>query len=194
MKNNTEIKEIWKNQEIIEPKLIEFTKSVKSFKHKNTKIIVFVNVLLILTSIFIVCIWINFQPKLLTTKIGIVISIIAMLIYVIALNKTITSNKEKFNLDNNQYLLQLINLKNKQKFMQNTMLKIYFVLLSFGMCLFLFEYVQLMSSLLGIVVYSSTIIWVAINWFYLRPKIIEKQNLEINELIGKLEKINSQIY
>jgi hypothetical protein len=193
MKNNIDINEIWKNQEIIEPNLTEFIKNVNSFKNKNLKNIIIVNVLLLLTSVFIFFIWIYFQPKLITTKVGIVTTIIAMLIYVIALNKTITINKEKFNVDNNEYLLQLINLKNKQKFLQNTMLKVYFILFSIGLCLYLIEYVQLMNLILGIIVYSLTLLWIAINWFYFRPKIIKKQNLKINELISRYENINYEL-
>lgn len=193
MKNTININQIWKRQEIIEPNLVEFIKSANSIKSKNLKNIILVNVLLLLTSVFIIFIWIYFQPKLITTKVGILITIIAMLIYIIALNKTITINKEKFNLDNNQYLQQLINLKNKQRFLQNTMLKVYFILFSVGLCLYLIEYVQLMNLILGIIVYSLTLFWLAVNWFYFSPKIIKKQNLKINELISKVEKINNQI-
>ena len=135
----------------------------------------------------------EFQPKLVTTKIGIVTTIIAMLIYAIAVNKTISINKEKFNVDNKQYLKQLINLKNKQRFLQNTMLKVYFILFSIGLCLYLIEYVQLMNLILGIIVYSSTLLWIGINWFYFRPKIIKTQNLKIDELISKIKNINNQI-
>ena len=194
MKSNINIDEIWKNQEIFEPNLNQFVKNIDSFRNKNLKNIILVNVLFILTSIFIIWIWIYFQPKLITTKIGIVTTIIAMFIYVIALNKTIKINKEKFDINNNQYLKQLINLKSKQKFLQNTMMKIYFIMLSVGICLYLIEYVQLMSFTMRIIVYSATLLWFAINWFYFRPKIIKKQNLKINELISKFEKINNQIY
>lgn len=193
MKNNIDINEIWKNQEIIETNLTEFINNVNSFKNKNLKNIIIVNVLLLLTSVFIVLIWIYYQPKLMTTKIGIVTIIIAMLIYVIVLNKTITINKEKFNVNNSQYLFQLINLKNKQRFIQNTMLKVYFILFSIGLCLYLFEYVQLMNLILGITVYASTLLWIAINWFYFRPKIIKKQNLKINELISRYENMNNEL-
>ena len=191
MKNN--INEIWKNQEIPEVNLNEIKKNIDSFRNKNLKNIILVNVLFILTSIFIIWIWNYFQPKLITTKIGIVTTILSMLIYVIALNKTIMLNKEKFDINNNLYVKQLINLKNKQKFLQNTMMKIYFILLSVGMCLYLIEYVQLMSFTMGIIVYKTTLLWFAINWFYFRPKIIKKQNLKIDELISEFEKINNQI-
>ena len=191
MKNN--INEIWKNQEIPEVNLNEIKKNIDSFRNKNLKNIILVNVLFILTSIFIIWIWNYFQPKLITTKIGIVTTILSMLIYVIALNKTIMLNKEKFDINNNLYVKQLINLKNKQKFLQNTMMKIYFILLSVGMCLYLIEYVQLMSFTMGIIVYKTTLLWFVINWFYFRPKIIKKQNLKIDELISEFEKINNQI-
>ena len=194
MKNNININEIWKNQEIVKPNETEFLKNLNSFKKKNLKNIILSNVLLILTSSFIGFIWIYFQPQMITTKIGIVISILAMFVYTFALNKTIILNKENFIVDNNQYLNQLISLKNKQKFLQNTMMKVYFILLSLGICLYLIEYVLQMSLNLAILVYTTTLVWIAINWFYFRPKIVKKQNLKTNELISKLEKINNQFH
>lgn len=194
MKSNMDIKEIWNNQKIIEPSINEFFKMVSNFKKKYIKSIILANAFLILTSAVIVFIWVYFQPQYITTKIGIITIIFSMLIYIIALNKTILFYQEKFNLDNNQYLFHLIQIKNKQHFLQNTMMKIYFILLSAGLGLYLIEYTQKMSLFLGITAYFATLFWIALNWFYFRPKIIKKQNLKIDELISRVEEISRQIY
>ena len=45
----------------------------------------------------------------------------------------------------------------------------------------------------GITTYGATAIWVALNWFYIRPKVIEKQNTKLNELLTKLSELNNQM-
>lgn len=193
MKSNIDIKEIWNNQEIIAPNINDFFKIVSNFKKTQIKTIIIANIFLILISAFIVFIWIYFQPKLITTKIGIVTIIFSMLINIIALNKTMIFYQEKFNLDNNQYLHHLINLKNKRHFLQNTMMKVYCILLSIGLGLYLVEYTQKMNLLLSVIAYFTTLLWIIVNWFYFRPKVIKKQNIELDELISKLENLNRQI-
>lgn len=192
MSNNIDFQEIWNNQKIIVPNETDFKKSLSSFNRKNIRTILIVNVLFVITSVLIISIWIYFQPKLITTKIGIVLVILAMLIYAITLNKTIGLYKENLSLNNSQFLQQLIEIKSKQKFLQTKMLTLYFILLSLGLGLYLIEYAQLMSKISGLITYSSTIIWIAFNWFYLKPKFINKQNLKLNKLIENLEKVNNQ--
>ena len=41
--------------------------------------------------------------------------------------------------------------------------------------------------------YFLTFLWIAINWFYFRPKSIKKQDKAINELIEKFGNLSSQL-
>ncbi|MBK6772550.1 MAG: hypothetical protein IPG78_10570 [Ignavibacteria bacterium] len=41
--------------------------------------------------------------------------------------------------------------------------------------------------------YFTTLMWIAFNWFYLRPRQIKKQRAKTDELIIKLEMLNRQI-
>jgi hypothetical protein len=92
-----------------------------------------------------------------------------------------------------EYLQQLIKLKEKQTFQQTTMLSVYFIILSLGIGLYLFEYASRMTITWGIITYAITILWFAINWFYLRPKTITKQNAKLNKLLVEFEKLNKQM-
>jgi hypothetical protein len=73
------------------------------------------------------------------------------------------------------------------------MLSIYFILLALGIGLYMFEYVSKMTITWGIITYAITILWFAINWFYVRPKTITKQNAKLNKLLGEFEKLNNQM-
>jgi hypothetical protein len=53
----------------------------------------------------------------------------------------------------------------------------------------MYEYTALMSPTAAILSYLLTFIWIAFNWFYIRPKTIRKQESQLNEMIERFEKI-----
>jgi hypothetical protein len=48
----------------------------------------------------------------------------------------------------------------------------------------MFEYVLRMTLLDGLLTYGITGLWIAFNWFYLKPKIIKKQQQKLNDSIA----------
>ena len=131
---------------------------------------------------------------MISTKLGIVMIILAMALFVFVSNQTIPLlSKVDFDLDIRESIKQLFKYREKQIFLQTTMLNIYFIILSAGICLYMFEYASKMTFLLAAVSYFTTLLWIAFNWFYLRPKQIKKQRSKTEELISKLEKFNVQI-
>jgi hypothetical protein len=194
METNIDLKKIWNTQKIETPKVeILYAKANKLKSRSFLKLIV-VNITLLLTITFIGFIWYYYQPELVTTKIGIIFTILAMLIFLLPYNKQFSLlSKTKTEPNNKEYLQQLIKLKEKQTFQQTTMLSIYFILLALGIGLYMFEYVSKMTITWGIITYAITILWFAINWFYVRPKTITKQNAKLNKLLGEFEKLNNQM-
>lgn len=98
-----------------------------------------------------------------------------------------------YEMDTLHYLQQLLKLKAKQLFLQTTILNVYFILLSLGICLYMYEYTYRMTMLWATVIYGVTLSWIALNWFVFRPLTIRKQQKILNELIEKFEKINNQL-
>jgi hypothetical protein len=194
METNIDFKKIWNTQKIKTPKVeILYAKANKLKSRSFLKLIV-VNITLLLTITFIGFIWYYYQPELVTTKIGIIFTILAMLIFLLPYNKQFSLlSKTKTEPNSKEYLQQLIKLKEKQTFQQTTMLSIYFILLALGIGLYMFEYVSKMTITWGIITYAITILWFAINWFYVRPKTITKQNAKLNKLLGEFEKLNNQM-
>jgi predicted signal transduction protein with EAL and GGDEF domain len=194
METNIDFKKIWNTQKIKTPKVeILYAKANKLKSRSFLKLIV-VNITLLLTITFIGFIWYYYQPELVTTKIGIILTILAMLIFLLPYNKQFSLlSKTKTEPNSKEYLQQLIKLKEKQTFQQTTMLSIYFILLALGIGLYMFEYVSKMTITWGIITYAITILWFAINWFYVRPKTITKQNAKLNKLLGEFEKLNNQM-
>lgn len=193
--NNIDFTNIWKQQKDVQPNKDELLNKLKKYKKSNIKRLFISNVLLIATSGFIIFIWFYYQPQFITTKLGIVLTILAMSIYLFAYNKQYSFfNSLDATQSNIDYLKSLTALKNKQKFIQTTMLSIYFIMLSTGICLYMYEYTSRMTMFWAIFTYGITLTWIAINWFYLRPKTIKKQQTKLNELIEKFETVNKQLH
>jgi predicted signal transduction protein with EAL and GGDEF domain len=194
MENNLGLKKIWNKQKIETPRVeILYTKANK-LKSRSYLRLILVNITLLLTITFIGFIWYYYQPELVTTKIGIILAILAMIIFVLSFNKQFSLlSKNKTEINSKEYLHQLIRLKEIQVYQQTTIINTYFIVLSLGIGLYMFEYVSKMTITWGIIIYAITILWFAINWFYLRPKIITKQNAKLNKLLVEFEKLNNQM-
>ncbi|CAI8720020.1 hypothetical protein [Chryseobacterium sp. IT-36CA2] len=194
MATNIDFKNIWKQQTSNKPNMEELLGKLKKFRSQNLRRLIFTNIGLITTSLFILFIWYWYQPEMITTKIGIVLVILAMVIFLFAYNKMfMVFYKIDQTQSNNEYLQSLYIVKSKQKFMQTTILNLYFIMLFLGIVLYMYEYTSRMTFSSGILAYAITFAWIAFNWFYLRPKAIKKQQGKLDELINKFEEINNQL-
>lgn len=194
MDTNIDFKNIWKQQTSPKPNMEELLNKLKKFKNENLRKLILTNLLLIATCVCIAFIWDRYQPQLISTKIGIVLVIMAMVIFLLAYNRMFMIFYKIDNTQSNsEYLQKLYLVKNKQKFMQTSMLNLYFIMLFWGICLYMYEYTSKMSSFSGILVYAAVLIWIGFNWFYIRPKTINKQQRKIDGLINKFEEINNQL-
>ena len=194
MENNIDFKNLWKQQSVSPPNMEELLSKVKHFKRVSIRKLVITNVLLIATSVFIGFIWYRYQPQFVSTKIGIVLIIFAMVLYLFVYNKLITFYKNiEGNQSNSEYLQKLISIKAKQQYLQSSVLSLYFILLGSGLSLYMYEYASRMTILWAIVAYAVTLGWIGFTWFYLRPKEIKKEQNRINTLIAKFEAVNNQL-
>ena len=193
METEIDLKKIWNKQEVETPKVETLYAKANKLKSRSFLKLIAVNITLLLTTILIGLIW-YYQPELVITKIGITLTILAMVIFLLPYNKQFSLlSKNKTEPNSKEYLQQLTRLKEKQVFQQTTMLSVYFIILSLGIGLYLFEYVSKMTVTWGVITYAITMLWFGINWFYLRPKAITKQNVELNKLLVEFEKLNNQM-
>lgn len=192
--NNIDFKDLWKKQTVNQPNIEDLMARLKQFKKAGLRSLWITNILLFATSAFILFVWYYYQPQFISTKIGIVLTILAMVIYVVVYNRLLGSFK---NIDttqtNQEYLQKLILIRKKQQFIQSTILSLYFVLLGAGISLYMYEYASRMTIFWASFTYGITLLWIGFNWFYIRPKQIKKQQSKINELITRFEDINKQL-
>lgn len=193
MDNDTNLEELWSKQTCEQPQIEELLSNFAKIKKKNLKTLIAVNILMAVTIAFIVFIWLYFQPKLISTKIGIVLTILVITVHLFFYNKLIPYlSKSDENQSNCEFLMAVIKLKEKQKFLQTKMLQIYFLTLTLGLCLYLYEYVSLIPFPWSIFAYAITLIWIAYNWFYLRPRVVRKERDRLDGIIKTFENIKSQ--
>lgn len=194
MSSNINFKALWQKQAVIEPDMNDLLERLQQFKKSNIRLLFRTNILLITTSLLIGIIWYYYRPQFITTKIGIVTIILAMVTFLFFQNKMFAQFKKIDNTsDNNQYLQNLVVIGDKQRFLQHTMMNIYFTMLLAGICLYMYEYTSRMTILAGIITYTVTFAWIAFVWLYLRPRTIKKQLARLDDLISKFEGINRQM-
>lgn len=194
MDNKINFNDLWAKQTSIEPNPENLLLQISKMKQSNFRKLIITNLLLIAVSVFIVLIWSYYKPQLISTKVGIILIILAMTIYLFTYNKSYSLFKENVDSKSNaDYLQELLAIKSKQQFMHTTMLNLYFILLSAGIGLYMYEYTSRMTIFWGIVAYGITLLWILINWFYLRPKQIKKQQATLDEIIIKCKQLNKQL-
>ena len=194
MESNIDIKELWNRQTVPAADQSEILNKISRFRKSGLKRGIFLDVILVLTILFMIFIWIYFKPQFLSTKIGIIVGILPMCI-VVVFNRKITSlyrslDEKQSNID---YLNNLLMLKGKETFMQTKVMSLYFILLSSGILLYMYEYTLNSSFTFRLIAYSVLFLWIALNWFVLRPVMIRKNRRKMDCLVRQIEKIKSQV-
>jgi hypothetical protein len=192
--DNINFNELWQGQTANQLPTVDLLKKVNKYKTSNYIKIVLSTLTISLTSFFICWIWISYNPQLFTTKLGIVLTILAMAIYGYSLNQLFPLLKKMDDTNSNaEHLANLLSLKKKQQFLQTKMLNLYFIMLSLGVGLYMIEPTSNMTLFWAIFAYAITALWVLFNWFYLRPRQIKKQQKILNDMISKFENIQVQM-
>ena len=194
MSNNIDFKAMWTREETPAPDISEIFAKANQLSRKTRNKIWRGNILLTLTGLFMVFVWWYYQPQTITTKIGLILIMVAITVFVGATSKMFPLlAKTNVETDSQQFLAQMIRIKQKQEFLGSTMLTGYFILLSAGIFLYMIEYAGRGSLTFQLTAYGLTAAWIAYNWFYIRPRTIKKQQTAIKDIIDKLQALNNQL-
>ena len=193
MDSKLDFNDLWAKQIVNPPQMEELFSKLSKIRRKNLIKLIVTNILMVATITFITFIWLHFEPRLITTKIGIVLTISGIIIYLFVYNLLLPHLlKINENLSNSEFLEAIVQLKERQKFLQTTMLQIYFITLTIGIFLYLYEYISQLTFPWSVFAYPATLVWIGFNWFYLRPKVIRKEQDKLNGIIEKFENISRQ--
>lgn len=194
MNNNIDLKTLWNRQETTMPNEKEIFAKANKIKNEIRKKSIFIVLVLLLTIAVILLVWFNVNLQMLTSKIGITLIIMAIVLAILDTTKSLISPTNKnIATDNKIYLAQFLKLKQQQHFTQKILMNVYFTLLSIGLALYMYEPTLRMNTMSMALTYSITFAWIAFNWLYLRPKTAKKQQAKLNEIIEKLQNLNNNL-
>jgi len=190
----TDFKQLWQSQPTVSTSATEIIAKAQRLQKSIRNKMLLGNALLAATLWFIIAIVWHYQPSMVTTKIGTLLVALAIVMQILASAKMIPLFSKGNTLSSSaDFLEQMLSLKKKQAFLQTTIMGLYFVLLGTGIFLYLYEYAQRMATLGFVLSYALTGLWIAFSWFYLRPRTIKKQQIQLNEIIENLQDINNQL-
>ncbi len=146
--------------------------------------------LLLLLSMGVQC-WVlfGFQPKYVTTRIGLLLTIgVSMLAIGGNLRQSVLLRKAEVADSVAVALEKMLHYQHRMQRYFRQRLSILFAVLAGGLLLYLYEFAH-HSALFTVISYGSTILYMAICWFWLRPYSIRKNEKRVGEIIERLRGI-----
>lgn len=195
MDNFTELKELWQQTRPKHPvDIAETIGFVKGYHKKEVMKTVIAFIIMTATFGIILYVAISYQSQLVITKIGFGCVLLGIVGFMLLMTNMVSVffKKENATNDNKAYLIQMKEFQRRQSFIHTTGVSVYFILLSVGLALSMYEITR-RNVTFAVGVYLVTGAWIALNWFYFRPKTIRKQKQKIGEVINKLERIEQQL-
>jgi uncharacterized membrane protein len=196
MSSNIDFKALWQQQEAAaRPHINEVIKKAKGVKRKTRNKLLWLNLALIATIVLYIFVpGFTLSTSMVTTKIGAALVILGIVFFLTVNNRLLVSLfKSKPETDTFSFLADLLHIRKKQEFIQTRAMNLYFLFLSAGLFLYMIEFVQKMGFTLGCVAYVSLLGWLAVVYFYIKPRTIKKQKAEMNAAIERLQAINDQL-
>lgn len=185
--------QLWQNTNEKAPDWQAFAKQMAALEIKKRNEKNKLNFMLLATMAFVGFIAYAYWPLAWTTLIGIVLTELSMLLYLWQYNRHTTVRNITTETSNARaYLEWLYEDRKRQRYLGRQLMSAYFLLLSTGVLVYMWEFVQRMPGFYGWLAYGVTLGWFALNWFVFRPRIIQKREAALNDLIQQLERLQQQ--
>ena len=179
MMNDIDIKSLWKGQQAPVADLSVIRKKIKRFRLRRIGEAYAVITLMILAIVFGAIIWICWTPLLTVTKMGIILLSIGFMLPALSYGRLLRLYYGlKIDSNNIDYIDNLLRIKKREYRQQHLILDLYFFFLSIGFALY------------G---YSILLLWIALNWFVFRPRIIRKRNHKFYDFMRYIESHREQL-
>jgi hypothetical protein len=195
MNNFDDLKGVWKNAAPKKQLQYEEAKNLaEDYKGSHIRKKIFSIVALSSVIVVFIFIFLNYEAKYITTTLGLLVAGVAVVaaigwetILVNFLLKPIDMQA-----DTKTFLQYWKAYQRRVEWAQKTGISIYFILLSLGIALYMFEFAD-RNWRYGVFFYGFTGGWILLNWFYFRPRMIRKQNQKVKALLNDAERLTSQL-
>lgn len=195
MSAEVDFKALWNKEEAKDmPDTKELLKKADRLRKLTRFKLIAQTLILLATVVVLLVVGFRIDNEQVTTMIGLVLMIIAIVSYLIVANQILPmlfkSNMEG---TSQEYLNQLIRIKRKNEFINKVMINVYFSLLSLGLFLYGLQFVAKMSGGWATFYYVMTFGWMGFSWFWSRPRGVKKKQKPLNDMIERLEAVNKQL-
>ena len=171
MMNDIDIKSLWKGQQAPVADLSVIRKKIKRFRLRRIGEAYAVITLMILAIVFGAIIWICWTPLLTVTKMGIILLSIGFMLPALSYGRLLRLYYGlKIDSNNIDYIDNLLRIKKREYRQQHLILDFW-----------------------GIIAYSILLLWIALNWFVFRPRIIRKRNHKFYDFMKYIESHREQL-
>jgi len=195
MSAEVDLKALWNKEEAKDmPDTKELLKKADRVR-KLTRIKLITQTLILLATVAVLLtVGFRIDHEQVTTVIGLVLMIIAIVSYLAVANQLLPMLfKSDIGGSSQDYLNQLIRIKRKNEFINKVMINIYFGLLSLGVFLYSLQFVKRMSTGWEVFYYVMVFGWMGFSWFWSRPRGVKKKQKPLNDIIERLEAVNKQL-
>jgi len=193
MNEDINFSELWNRQPVPPPDIDALHQKIKQLQSQKLKRLLLTNICLLATTAIMAGIWIICQPLFWSTKLGIVLAVLAMGIFIFAYNQLFPLYRDlNKSTTSREYLTSLLKIKNKELLIQNGLMGLYHLLLLLAISLYLYEYAVRMPFIMAIAIYIISMGWIAFSWFVIRPRQLKKNKQKDEGIITELERVIGQ--
>lgn len=193
MDNLNELKQIWLTADTRGlPPASQMEALVKKYSDQKIlkTVLTIVAGIICLSAIIVVAF--TYNSSMLSTRIGEVMIGAAGLVLLSNSFSLLISFYKLKDCSNRDYLQHMEHIKQKQLFFFKRTQLTGFLLASVGTMVYMFEYVST-QGITGLMEYGALILYIAIAWFVLRPKVMNRHTRKINEQIERLKGLEKQL-
>ena len=193
MNDLTELQQIWAQADVSKlPAFDRMSKLIGRFYFVNIlkQALVLVFAFFLLAVIIYVIVFSDSQ--LWTTRVGEASFLFALLILITNAARSIRKNLAHKNWTNNQFVSAFKEAQGKEIKTATLSQNIGFSISSLGLLFYMYELAYARPEW-GIGVYGATLVFILINWFWVRPRANEKKAKRIGAIITKLQHLEKQL-
>jgi len=195
MSTEIDLKALWNKEEAKDiPDTKELLKKAGNLRKAARIRLIIQSVVLSAIVALLLCVGLNIDHRELTTTVGLILMLAAIVSYLIATNQLLPMLfKSDIEGSSQEYLNQLIRIKRKNEFLDKVMVNIYFSLLMVGISLYMLQFAMKMSTAWAVFIYAITLTCLTATWVYSRTRKIKSMLKPLNDTIKKLEAVNEQL-
>jgi len=192
MDNLDDLKALWlsaKTDSLLQPE--EMLRMVKKFRNqKLRRKIILIAVALVCCVIMVTGVFVD-GAKMASTYIGDVLLIISCLILAVTNIRSVKRFYDLKDCSNSEFVQFIERTRQNQIYFYKKTQVVAMSITSVGLVLYWYELVH-SNTMLTIIIYSVTIIYLGVMWFVVRPRIFKKEARKLDAMLERLEKISKQ--